>query len=236
MGKRWLVLFLIILASALAAWAGATQSQSRKYSQKVDSSRSSCSPLTHAKIAEELTVHARSQPITYSFRETVTVPTSNPHARTLASNFDQKSVKLAQRCLFTNSDIFLNAPKLVSAAHGAVTFTDNTQYTQTPVLNEWTYTLHPREIRFSFSPDAVCGSARPNWTGTDLTLTAITDAAPIHLTPPPYSFHKRSYSWHSPRVSCKVLPKITLAIPTSLVGYLSSRLNTLALPGPFTWT
>src|SRR5579871_1191908 len=73
----------------------------------------SCGPADGTTVMETLTIHSRTQPISYNLAETVVVPTSNPYAHTLMSAPNSGPAEHAAECLFPLS---LGRPTLVSVA------------------------------------------------------------------------------------------------------------------------
>ena len=65
--------------------------------------------------------------------------------------------------------------------------------------------------------------------GTTLTLTVRSDEALGPVTPLPDSLDGTTYSWHSPAGSCGKLPRVSVRVPESLAGALSSA---ILGPGP----
>jgi hypothetical protein len=172
-----------------------------------------------ATVTEILDVHSRAQPVTYFVTEIVTVPADNHYARALIREPGSAAARQADACLFSYSVSRL--PQFTSAADGMVTFSDSGQWA-VPV-NEWQSAVHPGGTQISFDPQLMCGSyPLDKWAGTTLTLTVRSDEALGPVTPVPGSLDGTTYSWRSPAGSCGKLPRISVRVPTSLAGALSS--------------
>jgi hypothetical protein len=201
----------------------------------------SCDPADGATVTETLTIHSRTQPISYNLAETAVVPTSNPYAHTLTSAPNSGLAEHAAECLFPLS---LGSPTLVSVADHVATFTAASRplYPGKPLPrefppdHEWHAVLDSHSVRFTLYPQVVCPIAvngfagATNWANSDLTLTVDSEASPVALTPPPDTLRGHSYSWTRSIAVCPALPRIGLTVPVSLAGYLSTVIATSAPP------
>ena len=230
--KRGALLILILAAALLAAILGIAGAHRRLAAEPFPLTYSSgCSHLSesakkYATVTEILDVHSKAQPVTYSVTEIVTVSADNPYARALIRHPGSAAARQAYACLFSVSVDSL--PRFTSAADRMVTFSDSGQFS-VPV-NEWQSAVHPSGTQIGFDPQPVCGSyPMGNWAGTTLTLTVRSDEALGPVTPVPDSLDGTTYSWHSPAGSCDRIPRISVRVPESLAGALSSAIFG---PGP----
>jgi hypothetical protein len=121
-------------------------------------------------------------------------------------------------------------PALTSSDQGGNTFSTSMAFEFGSPLSwhdGWSAKLQARSIRLFFHPQAICAGRRnaaaysTNWASSHLTLTVVTDTAPIFLTPLPGTHKGKSYSWYSASVKCNQLPHLMLTLPASPLQYLS---------------
>ena len=179
-------------------------------------------PVTEqAAVGEELDIHTRSRPYSFTDTEVVTVPADNQLAQALMLQPGSAAARNATACLFTGS--VTGVPQLTSAAHGMVTFKDSGTF-QLPFA--WEPAVHPGGIKLQFGPGLFCNSYPfSDWAGTTLTLTIVSDTALHSIAPQPDSASGTTYVWRSPAQGCGKLPRVSVTVPTDLDGYLSSIVN-----------
>lgn len=175
-----------------------------------------------AAVAEELDIHTRSRPFSFTSTEVVTVPADNRLAQALMLQPGSAAARNADACLFT-VDV-TGVPQLTSAAHGMATFKDSGTF---PMPVNWEPAVRPGGIQLQFGPELVCNSFPfSDWAGTTLTLTVVSDTVLHSVTPQPDSVSGTTYVWRSPAQGCGKLPQVSVTVPTDLDGYLSTIVNT----------
>jgi hypothetical protein len=179
-------------------------------------------PVTEqAAVGEELDIHTRPRPFSFTDTEVVTVPADNQLAQALMLQPGSAAARNATACLFTGS--VTGVPQLTSAAHGMVTFKDSGTF---PLPFAWQPAVRPGGIQLQFGPGLVCNSyPLSDWAGTTLTLTIVSDTALHSIAPQPDSVSGTTYVWRSPTQGCGKLPLVSVTVPTDLDGYLSSIVN-----------
>jgi hypothetical protein len=174
-----------------------------------------------AAVSEELDIHTRSRPLSFTSTEVVTVPAGNRLAQALILQPGSAVARNAAACLF--SEGVTGVPQLTSAAHGMATFKDSSTF---PMPVNWEPAVRPGGIQLQFGSELVCNSFPFNdWAGTTLTLRVVSDTVLHSVAPQPDSVSGTTYVWRSPAQGCGKLPQVSVTVPMDLDGYLSSIVN-----------
>jgi hypothetical protein len=184
-------------------------------------------PVTgQATVTDELDIHARSRPYSFTTIEVVTVPEDSKLALALMLQPGSPAARNAAACLFYGS--FGSTPQLTSVEHGMATFTDSGT---SPLPFGWQRVVRFSGIQLDFYPEQACNSFPfSNWAGATLVLSVHSDSGLHSVSPQPDSVSGATWVWSSPAQGCAKLPHVSVTVPTDLGGYISSIFSTSTGP------